>query len=90
MIPITEGKAYFFKTFAHYYLGRVRSLTPTHAIIDEASEVYETGPLSTFFGEGKPKFCERLPDGWAVPLGQTAFGEWGHKLPSRAIGLSNA
>ena len=83
---ITEGKAYFFKTFSHYYLGRVRHATPTHVVLDEASEVYDTGPLATFFGEGKPKRCERLPDGWSVPLGATAFGPWDHKLPTKKVG----
>lgn len=78
---------YFFKTVAHYYLGRVVNLTPTHAFLVDASEVYATGALASFYGEGKVKACERLPDNWAVPLAGTAFGEWNHELPTRAIGV---
>lgn len=82
-----NGKKYVFKTLAHYYLGELVSTTPTHAIIKNASEVYETGLLDDFYGKGKVKACERVPDGWMVPLSGTCIGPWLHDLPTTAIGV---
>lgn len=78
------GKVYFFKTLTHHYLGRVTHVTHSHATLNDASEVYETGPLIDFYA-GKVKLCERVPDGWQVPLGSTCVGPWPHKLPIKAI-----
>ncbi len=82
------GKRYFFKTLSHYYLGELVHQTAVHAVIKDASEVYETGALAEFFGKGKVKICERVPDGWMVPLSGTCIGPWLHDLPKEAI-LSN-
>lgn len=82
---LREGASYFFKTFAHYYLGRVTLITPTHVVLENASEVYETGPLASFFGAGVIKYVEILPDGWTVPLSGSAWGPWAHALPDAAI-----
>lgn len=79
------GKRYFFKTLSHFYLGEVVSLSPTHATLRNASEVYETGPLADFYGKGKVKACERVPDGWMVPLSSTCIAPWAHELPTKAV-----
>jgi hypothetical protein len=70
------GKAYYIKTLSHYYIGRVTSCTPTHATMSECSEIDETGPYSTFFGTGKPKISERVPDGAQVPLNGSTVHVW--------------
>jgi hypothetical protein len=80
------GKTYLFKTIAHYYLGRVTAVTPTHATLEDASEVYETGPLSEFFA-GKVKTAERVPDGSMVMLNCPLIAPWPHKLPMKAVGV---
>lgn len=88
------GKCYFFKTLGHYYLGRLVSRDHTHAVIDDGSEVFETGPLDTFFGKGQPKMSERVPNGWMVPLSGANVGPWTtldnkkeHDLPDKAVGI---
>ena len=81
------GKTYFFKTVTHHYLGTVVHVGITHVTLKDASEVYETGPLVDFYGSGKVKYCERVPDGWMVPLNGTCVGPWAHDLPKKAIGL---
>jgi hypothetical protein len=81
------GKRYFFKTITHHYLGELVSFTATHATIKNASEVYETGPLDDFYGKGEVKACERVPDGWMVPLAGTCIGPWTHDLPKKARGV---
>lgn len=83
---IEIGKTYFFKTVTHHYLGRVVALSHAHATLEDASEVYETGPLADFYA-GKVKMSERVPDGWMVPIGGACIGPWSSKLPTKAIGV---
>ncbi len=82
---IIKGKQYFFKTVTHHYLGEVVDTDLTHVTLKNASEVYETGPLVDFYA-GKVKMCERVPDGWMVPVNGACVGPWPHDLPKKAIG----
>lgn len=61
------GKTYSFKTLTFYYIGTVRQMYPTHAVIDNAVEVYETGPNASYYA-GTVKNYERIPDGTLVPV----------------------
>lgn len=84
---LTIGRKYFFKTLGHHYLGEVVAQNVTHAILKNASEVYDTGPLDSFYGKGVIKYSERVPDGWMVPLQGVCIGPWEHALPEQAVGL---
>lgn len=75
------GQSYFFMTVTHYYVGTVREVSATHAIIDNAAWVADTGRLSDCLKTGEVKECEPVLDGWMVPLMGTAVGPWPHKLP---------
>ena len=61
------GRRYSFKTLTFYYKGKVTRMTPSHAFIDDTTEVYETGPNCDYFG-GKAKIEEPVPNGTMVPL----------------------
>jgi hypothetical protein len=62
------GKTYSFKTLTFYYIGTVIHMYPTHAVLKDVHEVFETGPNDEYYA-GKVKNKERCPDGVMVPIG---------------------
>lgn len=62
------GNRYSFKTMTFYYKGTVTALFPTHAVIANATEVFETGPNDDYY-RGQTKHEEPIPDGTMVPYG---------------------
>lgn len=86
MLPQVGDKC-LFQTVGHWYLGEVTHSSPSHVTIKNASQVFETGPYSEFFGKGVIKYSERLPDGWNVPMPGVAWGPWEHALPKKANGV---
>ena len=63
---IQVGKTYEFKTLSFYYIGTVTEIFPTHARINNVTQVFETGPNAEFY-RGHVKVHERMPDGVCVP-----------------------
>lgn len=61
------GKTYSFKTLTFYYIGTVVAQFPTHAVINNGKEVFETGPNDKYYA-GQIRLFEVLPDGCFVPL----------------------
>jgi hypothetical protein len=71
------GKSYSFKTVTFYYIGTVVKLYPTHAVIDDATEVYDTGPNASYYA-GHIKAHERVPNGTMVPLAGVLIVPYNH------------
>lgn len=81
---LEEGKYYSFHTVTHYYVGKLQKLYPSHAIITDCVEMYETGELDGHYNKGKIKSFEKCPDGTMVPVGSgTTIFPWPtQKIPT--------
>ena len=67
-MPLFEvGKCYLVKTHALYYLGRVKAVSFEGVILEQVSEVYDTGPMNLFFA-GTIKQFESYPKGVTCPI----------------------
>jgi hypothetical protein len=80
---IEIGKAYLFQTVTHYLTGRVVALSPTHATLDDAAWIPDTGRLNECVAKGTHNECEPLGDGVLVPVGSTIVIPWRHDLPKK-------
>lgn len=62
MQSIKEGQAYNLRTFAHYYKGRVKSVSFTDVVLTNASTIFEEGSAATMYAkDGKPAQEEHFP-----------------------------
>jgi len=69
MQSVKVGEKYLFRTFAHYYKGRVQSVSFTDIVLTNCSTVYEEGPLEQAFGkEGQTANEEHFPPAFEVVL----------------------
>lgn len=82
---IEVGKTYSFKTVTFYYIGTVTELFSTHARLKDCTEVFETGPNSSYYA-GTIRAHERVPDGTLVPIGAgVIIMPWEHVVTARGI-----
>jgi hypothetical protein len=80
-----KGESVFIRTVTTYYTGRVRRLSRSWVVLDDVTNVFQTGPFSAFFERGIASRAERMPDGTSVARSMiTDVSPWSHALPLKA------
>ncbi len=81
------GKAYCIRGAVYHYLGRVKAVSDTEVLLEEASWLADSGRFGEMLGaKGEPAESERYPSDCVVPLASISdYTEWAHELPSKTI-----
>lgn len=82
MLELRIGEAYLIRTLTYYYTGRVKSVSLTTVVLEEAACIYDSGRWSEALRTGKLNEVEPFPDEVLVsaPMIVDAV-RWRHKLP---------
>ena len=76
------GKAYLIRTVTLHYTGRVRTVTDSDVVLDDAAWIADTGRFSDSLQSGELSEIEPYPKSVAVCRNAIVdFCEWNHSLP---------
>ncbi len=83
-IPI--GESVFIRTVTFHYTGRVRSVTATDIVLDDAAWIADSGRYEAALRTGKLSEVEPVPAGWIIISRGVVvdIAGWMHPLP-RAV-----
>jgi hypothetical protein len=83
---LKAGEKVCVQTVTYAYLGRVKEVTHSEVILEEASCVYDTGRFGEFLTRGTISVLEPFAD--PISVGRTVVvccTPWRHPLPRKAI-----
>jgi hypothetical protein len=77
------GAKVFIRTVTFYYLGKVTAVEGGYIVLDQASWVSSTGPLSVALKTGELAEVDSYPDGkvFVAAAAVVDICEWDHDLP---------
>lgn len=79
---IKEGKQYLIRCVTLYYTGRVKAITDTDIVLEDAAWIADTGRFNECLKEGKFNEVEPFEDDVILPRGGIIdMTEFKHKLP---------
>lgn len=76
------GKSYLIRTVTMHYTGRVRTVTDSDVVLDDAAWIADTGRYSDSLKNGQLSEVEPYPSSVCVSREAIVdFCEWTHELP---------
>lgn len=76
------GECYLIRTVTHYYTGRVKSMSPSDVVLEDAAWIPDTGRYSEALQTGGLAEVEPYPDEVIVSMGAIVDATvWKHPLP---------
>ena len=82
MQSLKIGESYLIRTVTHYYTGRVKSISPSDVVLEEAAWIPDTGRYSEALQTGSLAEVEPYPNEVIVSMGAIVDAAvWKHPLP---------
>jgi hypothetical protein len=86
MQSLQVGECYLIRTVTHYYTGRLKSLTTTDLVLEEAAWIPDTGRYSVALQTGQLLEVEPYPNEVIVSLAAIVdAARWSHPLPRQPL-----
>jgi hypothetical protein len=85
MMALEVGQAYLIRTVTHYYTGKVKYVSFTNIILEEAAWIPDTGRFSECLRTGNLQEVEPYPGECIINAAAVVDAcRWNHKLPREA------
>jgi hypothetical protein len=85
MMALEVGKPYLIRTVTHYYTGKVKSVTFTNIVLEDAAWIPDTGRFSECLRSGNLQEVEPYPGECIINAAAVVDAcLWSHKLPREA------
>ena len=79
---LSAGEKVFIRTVTHYYTGRIKVVTDSDIVLDDAAWIADTGRFSDALKSGKLNEVEPFPHSTTVSRGSIIdVSPWEHDLP---------